>query len=160
MSKSNTKYRIEDLTRIDLIQPTCKVNVKNKQSCQQQYTDHTMEFDTNTKMYKLLCKPSYYCNPEKSDISYCYDQVEKRIPSYCDRILGLVPKDMKYIFTSEPNLDILTHTFTNYSDHNPIYNTVTIKPGILIRPSNYYMQKYLKYKTKYINLKNILANNI
>jgi len=133
--KSESKYKFEDLTKIDSIHPTCKINVKNKKKCN--YTknmDATLDKD-------------------------CYDS--KRNPSYCDRILGLITQLSPYKFTTK-NLIILTRGFTKYSDHNPIYNEITISNVVKnsFRQKLITKQKYLKYKTKYINLKNILANNI
>jgi hypothetical protein len=124
-------YKFEDLTMIDKIQPTCKINVETKNTCN----------------YRCLCKDKQCI---KCITPKCFDST--RIPSYCDRILAMTSSTQKskYKFESKPESNILTYEFTKYSDHNPIYNTIRY-----YKPFSLFQQKYLKYKKKYLKLKNL-----
>ena len=146
-------YYIKDLTNINLIQPTCKVQSNKPPKCVESYLNNDTKITCNSKNKKCTCNPS--CTEKIK----CYDEIQTRFPSYCDRILVLTPLPLSLPFTfeslSHPDI-ILKSKFTQFSDHNPIYNTITITNRV--NAWGEFTHKYLKYKKKYLKLKNLNSN--
>ena len=112
LSTQNTiKIKLKDFTNIKNIGPTCKVKsipkIKRQTTC--------------IKEYLGKHKPTNYCY----DISKKIDStlfrssiIKKRLPSYCDRIIGWSKGKYKIVST---NTNVVVNTnFDKYSDHNPI----------------------------------------
>ena len=120
--------QLEDLSQIDKYGPTCKTFVKTK--------------------ILPKCKKEYL-GKETPSLG-CYDiesKHGKRIPSYCDRILGWSSGNVKVIST---NVEPLVDTFmTTLSDHNPILGTLKFvnKNESYAGGGNRYKSKS-NYKTK------------
>ena len=108
---------------------------------------------TTTKYEKKeqCFKDKIYTTKKNNNISECYEQIDKKIPSYCDRVMVITNKNLQYKINK--STVIIDNPFTYYSDHNAINSLIQfdyINESLV--GGNYY-QKYLKYKNKYIQLK-------
>jgi hypothetical protein len=129
--------KIKDLTNIQSIGPTCKINPVTKHECT----------DIHNKGPRLLYN-EYECNAECKSINKqhhikCYSQLNKRIPSYCDRVLCFYNNDFakKYVVKSL-NTKTILDKFSIHSDHNPVSVSIVIQ--------DIFYSKYIKYKHKYL----------
>ena len=103
---TNKLIKLRDLSQIEKYGPTCKTLVKSKDN------------NSNNKSIKNnnMCKKQY-SSKTLNITNSCYDK-HKRIPSYCDRILGWSSGDYK---VDSVNVSSLVNTFfATLSDHNPI----------------------------------------
>jgi hypothetical protein len=145
-TKIKSSYAIQDLSQINNFAPTCKVNIKTKN------TVVCKDFYKNNNNIKLIKNKDYLCDKtnckslhNESHLS-CYDDLHKRIPSYCDRIIALTDNRNKFLIKF--NTNALTEDFSTYSDHNPIYSSIQIT---LSASSESYAKKYYSYKSIFLS---------
>jgi hypothetical protein len=126
--KIKSSYTIQDLSQINNFAPTCKVNINNKNTlvCKDFYKNN----NNNNNNIKLIKNKDYLCNKKNCKSLHnvpqlsCYDDLHKRMPSYCDRIIAITDNRNKFLIKF--NTYALTEDFSAYSDHNPIYSQIQI----------------------------------
>jgi len=79
---------------------------------------------TFKKRNYISCKE---CNPNKHCVknNQCFSDIEKRNPSYCDRIL-YVTNNMSSHFQIKSEPKVIMYPPVNNSDHNAVYSKITI----------------------------------
>jgi hypothetical protein len=97
----------------------------------------------------------YECNAECKSINKqhhikCYSQLNKRIPSYCDRVLCFYNNDFakKYVVKSL-NTKTILDKFSIHSDHNPVSVSIVIQDIFYSKYIKYYQGFYAASTQKY-----------
>lgn len=157
--KKKFKLTFNDIFDIKKFGPTCKVNPDFKQNeiCKIQFMKQQFNpFNINCEQEhdkREICK----CDKSGCPVHIkCYSEKYKRIPSFCDRVL-VIQKYKKYTVLPQLEKTEIVNSIGKFSDHNAIYVEFEINLSTSIKQHAGYYNKYLKYKQKYLNLKNNLC---
>jgi hypothetical protein len=155
--KKKSEFNFTDIFDITKFGPTCKINPDFKQSdmCKTQFIKKKF---SSQKINCIKDNSGEICKCNEFDKSVCpihikcYDEKNKRIPSYCDRIL-VIQKNKKYFVVPKLEKTEIVSTIDKFSDHNAVYVEFELNLSTQLEQKGGYYFKYLKYKQKYIELR-------
>ena len=169
INQKKSEYNISEIFDINKFGPTCKIDpepqIKGSEICQNHFNNRQFE-PTQLKCNKNKQTDIETCECGTLQCSHainCYDKKYKRIPSYCDRVLTIQKQQNKIYDVTIVNSEI-AGTIDKFSDHNAVYVEFQININDNDNDDNdndndndndTYVQKYLKYKQKYLKLKHI-----